>query len=487
MDLAIQMRSIDMMLKLLKHDVGNLPAYGYRLQKLTLPEAKAPMPLARSAPEAVGVASGALKRFFEAVSAEPDTVAAHGALILRRGKVIAEGAWAPYRTDVPHMLYSMSKSFTGTAIGIAADEGFLSLDERLVDIFPDLVSTNQAKLIRGMTVKHLLTMSSGSRFNEMGTLLDGNWQKMFLESMPKFEPGTAFDYNSLNTYMLAAVLCRKTGQSVVEYLKPRLFAPLHIERFTWETCPMGIEKGGWGLSLTMEDAAKLGQLYLNKGMWEGKRIFSEAWAEAATQKQIDTPKGEMKHGYGYQIWISDDEGGFQFNGAFGQYVIVSPKHEAVAVIFGGSANLFAQGTLTEHLRTLFSSFSDAPLPPDDAAESDLKAYCRSLVFSPTVKGALAADGEVFSRMAAFLDGKEYRFRPNAGGILPQTLQSVHGNFTAGTDMLRFARREYGMDLFLYEQEDANRIAINGDGTLRHGRIAIRGEWHRTGARALWKE
>lgn len=487
MDLTIQMRSIDLMLKLLKHDVGNLPAYGYRLEKRALPPAKAPKPLARSTPEAEGVPSAALQRFFEAVNAEPDSIAAHGALILRRGKVIAEGSWAPYRADVPHMLYSMSKSFTGTAIGIAVDEGILSLDEKLVDIFPDLVAPNQARLIRSMTVRHLLTMSSGSRFNEMGTLLDGNWQKMFLESVPKFEPGSAFDYNSLNTYMLAAVLQRKTGESLVSYLKPRLFDPLHIERFHWETCPMGIEKGGWGLSLTMEDAAKLGQLYLNRGMWEGKRIFSEEWAAAATSKQIDTPKGEMKHGYGYQIWMSDDAGGYQFNGAFGQYVVVSPQQDAIAVIFSGSANLFAQGTLTEHLRTLFSAFQDAPLPEDPAAQSALKACCRSLLFSPTLKGDLSADSEVFSRMADALDGAEYKLLPNAGGILPQTLQSVHGNFTAGSDMLRFDRREYGMDITLYEHGDANRIPLNRDGTLRYGRIAIRGEWHKTGARSLIKE
>ncbi len=487
MDLTIQMRSIDLLLKLMKHDVCSLPAYGYRPQKQPLPEAESPKPLVRCAPEEAGVSSDALRQFFTAVNGAQDTVAAHGVMVLRRGKVIAEGTWAPYRSDVPHMLYSMSKSFLGTAVGIAVDEGLLSLDEKLVDIFPDLVTPNHAKLIRSMTVKHLLTMSSGCRFNEMGTLLDGNWQKMFLESVPKFEPGTAFDYNSLNTYMLAAVICRKTGQSVTEYLKPRLFAPLHIERFTWETCPMGIEKGGWGLSLTMEDAAKLGQLYLNRGMWEGKRIFSEAWAKAATEKQIDTPKGEMKHGYGYQIWMSDDEGGFQFNGAFGQYVIVSPKHDAVAVIFSGSANLFAQGALTEHLHTLFSSFKDAPLPKDAEAEAALRAYCRSLLFSPTLKGSLAADTAVFARMAAFLDGKEYRFLPNAGGILPQTLQSVHGNFTAGADMLRFERREYGLDIRLYEGEECNRIAVNRDGTLRYGRIAFRGEWHKTGSRGVWKE
>ena len=282
MDIAIQMRSIELMLKFLKHDLKNVPSYGYALQKRQLPEAKAPKPLPRSTPEAEGIRSDAVLRFYEAVSAEADSIAAHAVLVMRHGKVIAEGAWAPYRLDVPHMLYSMSKSVTGTAVGIAVDEGLLSLEERLTDLFPELVTPTQAKVIKNMTVRHLLTMSTGCRFNEIGSMLDENWAKMFLESLPKFEPGTAFEYNSLNTYMLAAILARRTGQTLVDYLRPRLFEPLGIERFQWETCPQGVEKGGWGLSLTLEDAAKLGQLYLNRGVWEGKRIFSEAWADAAT-------------------------------------------------------------------------------------------------------------------------------------------------------------------------------------------------------------
>ena len=211
MDIAIQMRSIELMLKFLKHDLKNVPSYGYALQKRELPEAKAPKPLPRSTPEAEGIRSDAVLRFYEAVSAEADSIAAHAMLVMRHGKVIAEGAWAPYRLDVPHMLYSMSKSVTGTAVGIAVDEGLLSLEERLADLFPELVTPTQAKVIKNMTVRHLLTMSTGCRFNEIGSMLDENWAKMFLESLPKFEPGTAFEYNSLNTYMLAAILARRLG------------------------------------------------------------------------------------------------------------------------------------------------------------------------------------------------------------------------------------------------------------------------------------
>ena len=485
MDIAIQMRSVELLIKFLKHDLKNVPSYGYKLQKLALPEARHPKPLPRSTPEAEGVPSEAVKRLFDAVSQEADTIAAHALLVMRHGKVIAEGAWAPYRLDVPHMLYSMSKSVTGTAIGIAVDEGLLSLDEKLVDIFSDIVTPTQAKVIKTLTVRHLLTMSTGNRFNELGTMVDEKWAKMFLESMPKFEPGTAFEYNSLNTYMLAAILARRTGQTLVEYLKPRLFEPLHIERFQWETCPQGVEKGGWGLSLTLEDAAKLGQLYLNRGLWEGKRIFSEAWADAATKKQIETPHAEMTHGYGYQIWMSDDEGGFQFNGAFGQYVVVMPKYDAVVAIFSGSAKLFAQGTLSEYISACFAGAQDQPLLESPSAQAALKETCKSLMFTPTLPEPLGTDPAEFHAIADLLNGREYRLAANTGGVFPQTLQVVHGNYTMGTDLIRFEKTAYGLDLLFYEFSECNRIALNADGTLRHGRIAMRGEWQRIGARAVW--
>ncbi len=486
MDLAMQMRSIELLMKFLKHDLKNIPPYGYTLQKLALPEARDPKPLPRSTPEREGVPSRRVRRFFEAVSNEADSIAAHGALLMRHGRVIAEGAWAPYRLDVPHMVYSMSKSVTGTAVGIAVDEGRISLDDRLVDIFFDVVSPKEAKGMKNLTVRHLLTMSTGSRFNEIGTMLDGHWAKMFLTSTPKFEAGTEFEYNSLNTYMLAAALRRCTGVSLVDYLRPRLFEPLHIERYHWETCPEGVEKGGWGLSLTMEDAAKLGQLYLNRGMWEGKRIFSEAWADAATRKQIETPRGELKHGYGYQIWVSDEEGGFQFNGAFGQYVIAMPKYDALAVIFSGSAELFAQGSLMEHLAACFEGAGQEPLPEDEEALSALRCACRSLRYTPTLPEPLGTDAAAFSAIADMLDGREYRLSSNTGGVFPQTIQAVHGNYTMGTDMVRFEKTEYGMDILFYEYAECNRIPVNRDGSLRYGRIAMQGEWQRIGARAVWE-
>lgn len=487
MDLTIQMRSVEMLIKFLKHDIANIAPYPYKLQKERLPaELAASVPLPRSTPEEAGLSSAALTRFFRDIGAEADTLAVHGALVMRHGRVLAEGHFAPYRADVPHMLYSLSKSVVGIAVGIAVDEGYLSLNERLIDIFPEYTGLTQAKILRAHTVWHLLTMSAGSRFNEVGSMLDENWGKMFMESIPRFEAGSTFEYNSMNSYMLAAIVTRRTGMTLTAFLTPRLYEPLGIAHYAWETCPQGIEKGGWGLSLTLEDAAKLGQLYLNRGLWNGRRILSEKWCAEALRAQMQTPGGELKHGYGYQLWIADDEGSFQFNGAFGQYVIGLPRFDAVVALFGGSASLFANGTLGAHIARLFEGVSAQPLPPDPSAYAALGQTLASLRFEPTMPEELGTDAEEFRRIINLLDGREYALANNTGGLFPQTLQSVHANYTAGTNMLRFERRGDDLVVYFYEQDERNAVVLRADGGFSPGLAVMKGEVQHTGTRALWK-
>lgn len=485
MDVAIQMRSIELVMKFLRHDVKSIPPYGYQLQKNPLLRQGTSEHLPKCSPEETGISSRAVERFFSDVGAEADTIAAHGALVMRHGKVIGCGCYKPYSVEIPHMLYSMSKSITGIAVGMAMDEGLLDLDGRLVDIFPELVSLAQGKILRAHTVKHLLTMSTGSRFNEVGSMLDENWTKMFMESIPKFEAGSAFEYNSLNSYMLAAIVTRRSGMSLTEFLKPRLFEPLGIASYQWEKCPEGIEKGGWGLSLTLEDAAKIGLLYLNRGVYNGRRLLSEKWCDEATKAQIATPNGEMKHGYGYQLWMSDDEGGFQFNGAFGQYVLCIPKYDAVVVVFSGSSNLFAQGTLNEHVERLFRDAKDY-LHDDAASYAKLLEYTGSMRFEPTLDKGLGADGEEFRRITELLDGREYRLENNMGSVFPTTIQAVHANYTSGCDLIRFSRDKDGIRIFFYEYDECNAISVSPDGGFTLGTVTLKGESQLTGTRAVWK-
>ncbi len=485
MDINLQMKSVELMMKFLKHDLKDVPVYGYALQKPPALPAPQPSPLPRSTPEREGMSAAAMERLFREFSAQPATLGLHACMVLRHGRVIAEGYWAPYRADVPHMLFSMSKSVVGTAVGIALDEGILSLDERVVDVFSDIVTPAMQKQHKTLTVRHLLTMSSGNRFNEVGSVLDDSWLRMFLESVPKFEPGTAFEYNSLNTYVLAAILRHKTGMTLTEYLTPRLYRPLGITRYDWEVCPQSVEKGGWGLSLTLEDCAKLGQLYLNKGEWNGKRIVSREWVEMATSKQIETPNGESKDGYGFQIWMNGRDA-YQFNGAFGQYVIVLPALDAVVAIFSGSPQLFAQGHIMELLRASFWVAEDAPLLEDPVLHARFREYAAALRYTPALPEGFEenSDPAVYHRILDMLNGREYKLEGNTGGLFPQSLQSVHGNFSLGTDMVRFFREGDALCMDLYEGYQRNTLRATPE--YIPGRAYLRGEEQLVGSRVLWR-
>lgn len=484
MDITLQMRSLELLLKLIKHDMSGVPQYGYRRQKFDLPDGSSLCALPRCTPEEAGIASAVVERLFTSIDEQSDKLGPHGVMLLRHGKVLAEGWWAPYRPQIPHMLYSMSKSVVGTAVGMAVDEGLLSVDELLSDVFSDMPEA-QGKSMRNMRVWHLLTMSTGSRFNEFGSMLDADWVRMFLESTPRFEPGTAFEYDSMNTYMLVAVLKRKTGMGLLDFLGPRLFAPLGITRYTWETCPQNLEKGGWGLSLCLEDAAKLGQLYLQNGLWEGRRLLSEEWVREATRPQIATPNGESKFGYGYQIWVNPM--GYQFNGAFGQYVVVMPKYDAVAAIYSGSTQLFAESDLLQMLDKCFWGADDTPLPDHPQGQADLAARLSSLLVAPSLLWeGLCTDAAAFEEIAARLDGREYRLSANTGSLFPQPLQNVHGSYSLGTDLLRFARTPGGLALTVYENAERNTIYIDKNGGFHDTWIAMREEVHLVSTRALWQ-
>ena len=486
MDITIQMRSLELLIKMLKRDMEGIPAYGYTRQMGSLPLLSARESLPRCTPEEAGLSSTVVERFFRNLSDNTAELGIHSAMLLRHGKVFAEGYYAPYRPEIPHMLYSASKSVTSTAIGMAVDEGLMDIDERLENIFPGYAGKPANKWSKMLTVRHLLTMSTGVRFNEVGSALDEDWVKMFMESVPKFEPGTQFEYNSLNTYMLSAVLRKKTGMSLTEFLTPRLYEPLDIRSHHWETCPKGMEKGGWGLNLCIEDLAKIAQLYLNKGVWNGRRLLSEEWIDAATSPQIPTPNGEMRHGYGYQIWMSDDDGDYQFNGAFGQYVLVFPKYETVIAMYSGSSNLFVNGGLSGMVRELLTSFADEPLAPDNEAYASLKSTLNSLEYSPSHPRYLGTDAEEFERIAYRLDGREYFAGPNTGGLFPQTLQAVHSNMTDSVTMLRFEKRDKDLYLYIYEKDERNLLVLRHDGAFEYGAATMRGERQLVATRCRWK-
>ena len=296
--------------------------------------------LPRSTPEAEGVSSTAILDFIKAVENSKNEF--HSIMILRHGKVIAEGWWKPYRADLRHTMYSVSKSFTATAIGFAVTEKKLSVNDKVISFFPEDLPDTVSDYLKELSVKDLLTMSVGQDPEPTGPVIvtQENWVKGFLATPIKHKPGSVFLYNSLATYMLSAIVQKVTGEQVLQYLTPRLFSPLGIKNIDWEIDPKGINSGGWGLRLKTEDMAKFGQLFLQKGKWQGKQIIPSAWVEEASTFKIDQKpelsqaekdKSDWTQGYCYQMWRCKNNA-YRGDGAFGQYIIVMPDQDAVIAI-----------------------------------------------------------------------------------------------------------------------------------------------------------
>lgn len=401
--------------------------------------------LRRAAPESLGVDPKAVLAFVEAT--EKQFGGLHSFMLLRHGQVAAEGWWFPYAPRRPHMLFSLSKSFTSTAVGFAVSEGLLSVEDHVLHFFPNDTPPNVSDNLAAMRVKHLLTMSTGHSKDATEATVqapDGNWVREFLAQPVDHQPGAPFVYNSAATYMLSAIVQRVTGVRVLDYLTPRLFQPLGIEGATWETCPRGINTGGWGLSVKTEDIARFGQLYLQKGMWNGKRVIPEAWVEEATAKQVSNgsnPNSDWEQGYGYQFWRCR-HGAYRGDGAFGQYCIVMPQQDAVLAITSGVGDM--QAVLNMVWDHLLPGMNADPLSTS-AGEDRLQAKLAGLTV-PVQEGAAS------SPTAKRVSGRTFAFEPNdqnlnavtlrfAGnrctltvrdGRGEQTLTATHGKWRPGT-------------------------------------------------------
>lgn len=330
--------------------------------------------LPRSSPEAQGVSSAELRAFVEGASKRINTL--HSFMLVRHGQVVAEGWWKPEAADKPHVLHSLSKSFTSTAVGLAIEEGKLGLDDPVLKFFPDEAPADPSDNLKAMRVRDLLTMTCGHDV-EMKRTNDVPWAKTFLAHPVPHKPGTHFQYNSMGTYMLSAIVTKVTGQAVADYLTPRLFAPLGIENPKWETSPQGINCGGWGLYLRTEDIAKFGQLYLQKGKWGEKQLVPEKWVAEATKYQVpnkDAPSGrgnkpDWQAGYGYQFWQCQ-HGAFRGDGADGQFCIVIPEQDAVIAITAKTGDMQAEINVVWEL--LLPALHEKALPANAEEEAKLK-------------------------------------------------------------------------------------------------------------------
>ncbi len=356
-----------------------------------------------STPEAQGLASEAVLAFLAA--AEESVDALHSFMLLRHGHVVAQGWWAPYAPELNHMLFSLSKSFTSTAVGLAVAEGRLSVTDTVLSLFPDEAPDEISEHLAAMQVRHLLTMTTGHAEDTTAALFaaeDGRWVRAFLALPVEYEPGTHFLYNTGASYVLAAIVQKLTGMSLMDYLTPRLFEPLGIEDVWWEVSPEGVAMGGFGLNVKTEDIARFGQLYLQKGMWDGKRILPEAWVEEATSRQVDNSPNEntdWEQGYGYQFWRCRHNA-YRGDGAFGQYCIVMPDQDAVIAITSGVGDM--QAVLNLIWQHLLPAMGPEALPDDVEAQSALAATLEGLALP-------LQDGVATSAWTPRVSGRTYRF------------------------------------------------------------------------------
>jgi CubicO group peptidase (beta-lactamase class C family) len=373
-------------------------------------------PLPRSTPEAQGVSSAALLAFIEAADQKVDVM--NSFMLVRHGHVVAEGWWTPYDAKSRHELYSLSKSFTSTAVGMAVADGKLSIDDPVTTFFPDDAPKEPSANLKNMRVRDLLCMNTGHQSEPaLNATTKDPWTKAFLNHTVPFKPGTHFLYNTPATYMQSAIVQKVTGKTVLEYLKPRLFDPLGIEEPTWGTSPQGVSLGGYGLNVRTEDIAKFGQLYLQKGKWGDKQLIPAEWVAQATSKQTSNgsnPKSDWDQGYGFQFWRSRN-GAYRGDGAFGQYCVVIPEQDAVIAITSGTKDM--QAVLNLVWDVLLPGLEKEALPADDAGAKKLTDKLAKLSV-PVQTGLKNA------RIPAGVSGEIYTFAANE-----QKLEAVTMVFT----------------------------------------------------------
>lgn len=328
--------------------------------------------LPRSSPESQGISSEKLRAFVEAANRDVNTM--HSFMLVRHGHVVAEGWWSPETAEQPHILWSLSKSFTSTAVGLAVAEGKLSIEDPVLKFFPEDAPAEPSENLKAMRVRDLLTMSTGHG-TEPKLGKDDVWTKKFLAAPVVHKPGSLFLYNTPATYMQSAIVSKVTGQTVLDYLTPRLFEPLGIEKPKWDTSPQGNSIGGYGLYLRTEDIAKFGQLYLQKGQWHGRQLVPSQWISAATSRQVENDKApsggnpDWREGYGYQFWQCR-HGAYRGDGRDGQFCIVLPKQDAVIAITAKTGNMQRQLDLVWEY--LLPAFQDQILPESEAELAKLR-------------------------------------------------------------------------------------------------------------------
>ncbi len=399
----------------------------------------------RSSPERHKISSRRLSSMlFELEADENSNV--HSLMVIKDGVVICECSHPAYDVNTWHLSHSMSKTLTGMAVGMLYDRGLINLNTPIVSFFPEF--RYKDKRFKNICVKHLLSMSSGSSFNEVGAVTEEKWTQAFFEAPLIFAPGEDFAYNSMNSYILARIVCKISGESLTDFLKKRLFEPLHITNCFWEKSPEGIEKGGWGVYLSVESWAKLGLMMLNFGRFEGHRILSSDWVRKMTSAQAKPNKRSGEFAYGYHVWVNRRNDEFLFNGMLGQNVWVCPRNNIVVALTAGNNEMFQNSSTMAIIRKHLSGELDDTLDFHSRHQLRIiqkgffesRRYAKPLVRRRSITDilGLTAPEHFDTAWNALLD-KTYVLRTNHVGLLPLFVRCMQNNLDAGIHSLHFER------------------------------------------------
>ena len=420
--------------------------------------------LPRSIPEAHGISSRRIYNMLSELEGER-RCNIHNLMVLRDGVVISECSRPGYSVNAWHLSHSMTKSLIGMAVGLLYDDGLVTLDTRLVDIFPEIPYKD--KRFPRITVEHLLTMTSGVPFGEAGSVTETEWSRAFFASAMTLAPGTEFYYNSMNSYILAMIVAELSGRTVMDYVAERIFAPLGITNYFWEIGPENVEKGGWGLYLSAESWAKLGIMFMGGGVYRGKRILSDRWIKMSGETHAITSVLNVGFDYGYQMWVARDSGQLLFNGMLGQNVWMCPENNIIVVMQSGNNELLQDSATLEIVRRHLGGNIEDPISFADADVLHKKE--QSFFTARTFARPLEKHHGLFyflglknktpfdSRWEHMLHS--FKFPENNSGILPLFVRAMQNNLDSSLDSLRFLREDDKLFMTVREGDEEHRLEV----------------------------
>lgn len=433
----------------------------------------------RSSPESQGLSSDGILRLLQELTNDPQ-LNMHTFLIICNGHVVTEAAWPGQDLQLPKMTFSACKTITALAIGFLIDEGLLQLNTPITKIWEEQLTFREKIRLQGLTIHHLLTMQSGFSFNEGSSMTMPDWICGILGSAINT---SGFRYNSMNSYLLSAIVTKITGLRLSEYLKPRLFEPLGITNYYWETCPQGIDIGGWGCYLTAEDMGAIGWLLLQSGVWNGQRLLSESWIQKMTTTHAVTPADYGDFNYGYHIWCSRSSNAFLMNGMLGQNVLCLPSMNTVIVSTAGNNENFQRSryfdVIQKHIPRLY-------LPGTPDAYEKLHSYIASLSTISPMGTSSSLPDTVHRQCHSVCSHTWYTDSVSTTGLAPFLLQAIQNNYTQGLSSIGFSIRHNTFIMDWTEGNASYAVAI-GWNQAAISNIAVYKEPYRIAAQGRWTQ